>query len=260
MAFPYILGLSGYTPAFPTSVMMPDEAINENANGIVVAGEAFTVPAAADAEGRYRLNLDLVPFEQVGVTIVVNGEARILVDYGDAPAAGQAALSMETGVMEFHSSDAGLAGTAAYTGRGTPWMAYQAAKLGKELQATQQLLTFGIERPMVAEATVNLKTAGLQTAGTVPTGQAGDLVAVWLRPIAYSGVTTAPRVGISVGGVTAFQSVRLTGLATGTKFVFGGTGLRPGLTSAAVVQVNVEEAAAGTSATVGVIVRWIRTT
>ncbi len=259
MAFPYILGLSGYTPVFPTSVMTPDEAINENANGIAVSGEAFTVPAAADVEGRRRLNLNLVPFEQAGVAIVVNGDERILVDYGDAPAAGQVALSMETGVIEFHSSDAGLAGTASYTGRGTPWMAYQAVKLGKELAAAQTALRIGTSRQIgTTQVGKSLLSAGSTTLYTSPAGQEWTLDEVLIVGRTITGATVHPVVEITIGGLTAFEGVELTGLAASQVYPFSGPGMRHLSNAGAAVALKVITPAAASAYLVDVMCKGTR--
>jgi hypothetical protein len=112
----------------------------EDFNGYEVASEAFTVPAAADGEGRRRMQLDMVPLEQVGFEVTVGGNPRTLVPYGETVGAGQVGASLGlrgTGVVEFHASDAGLAAVASYRGKGTLVGAGLLNELGAELAAVQ---------------------------------------------------------------------------------------------------------------------------
>jgi hypothetical protein len=134
--FPYNNRIVDIVASFPANVYTPADVRNESEP--VELTETGTVPSSADYEGRRRLNLDQVPAQQLGMSIQVGGQQRALIPYGEAPAAGQVAVSMKTGVLEFHSSDAGLAVSASYHGRGTPIVAFLFNRLGKELEATQE--------------------------------------------------------------------------------------------------------------------------
>jgi hypothetical protein len=134
--FPYNNRIVDVVASFPANVYTPADVRNESEP--VQRTETGTVPSAADFEGRRRLNLDQVPAQQLGMSIQVAGQPRALIPYGEAPAAGQVAVSMKTGVLEFHASDAGLAVSASYHGRGTPIVAFLFNRLGKELAATQE--------------------------------------------------------------------------------------------------------------------------
>jgi hypothetical protein len=137
--FPYNNRIVDVVASFPTNVYTPADVRNESEP--VPLTEAGTVPATADFEGRRRLNLDQVPAQQLGMSIQVAGQPRALIPYGEAPGIGQVAVSMKTGVLEFHASDAGLAVSVSYHGRGTPIVAFLFNRLGKELEATQEFAT-----------------------------------------------------------------------------------------------------------------------
>ncbi|MBI1291206.1 hypothetical protein GC173_08165 [bacterium] len=149
--FPYNNRIADYTAAFPGAVYTPLEMKNENTDGELLS-ESGMVPAAADFEGRRRLNLNQVPVEQLGMSVTVDGSPRQIVPHGEAPAEGQVAVSMVTGVLDFHASDAGLAVAVDYRGKGTPVMAFAFHQVGKELAATQtKLLSVENEMDELAE-------------------------------------------------------------------------------------------------------------
>lgn len=137
--FPYNNRLVDYVAQFPAEVFTPLDVRNVNPDGEVL-NETGTVPADADFQGKRRLNLDQVPIEQVGMTVEVDGDGRTIIPYGETPSAGQVAVSMTTGVMEFHSSDAGDPVEVDYTGKGTPIMAFLVHQLSAELAAVQTML------------------------------------------------------------------------------------------------------------------------
>jgi hypothetical protein len=175
--FPYNNRLVDYVASFPAAVFEPLDVRNVNPDGEAIVGEAGTVPASADYQGKRRLNLDQVPLEQVGMTIEVDGNPRTIIPYGETPSAGQVAVSMTTGVMEFHSSDAGEAVVVDYTGKGTPIMAFLVHQLAGELEATQETVADMRGLAAVADATgsgdahtqLNLLLAELRTAGILLT-------------------------------------------------------------------------------------------
>ena len=175
--FPYNNRLVDYVASFPGAVFDPTEVKNLNPDGQAIVGEAGTVPASADFEGKRRLNLSQVPLEQVGMTIEVDGNARTIIPYGETPSAGQVAVSMTTGVMEFHSSDAGEAVVVDYTGKGTPIMAFLVHQLAGELEAAQTTVAAMRGLAAVADATdatsviarLNDLLARLRTAGILLT-------------------------------------------------------------------------------------------
>jgi hypothetical protein len=139
MARPYVATLADYTPKFPGEVFDPQDVRDEDFDGVAVVNEAFVVPALADSEGRYRVILDRVPMDQLGTTVAITGDGpRIPVPYGEAVAVGRVGVSLVSGVLEFHADDAGSAGTASYTGRGTSVGASMLSVMGAELKAVQE--------------------------------------------------------------------------------------------------------------------------
>jgi hypothetical protein len=138
--FPYNNRIVDYVASFPGDVFDPMEVKNLNPDGEAIVAEAGTVPASADYEGKYRLNLGQVPMQQLGMNIEVDGSPRTIIPYGETVSSGQVAVSMVTGVLEFHSSDATKTVEVDYTGKGTPIMAFLVHQLGVELAAAQTML------------------------------------------------------------------------------------------------------------------------
>ena len=135
--FPYSEQISQYTAAFPASVYTSRDVRNMEPDGVELV-ETGGVPPSLGPGQRLRLNLDQVPMEQAGMTVEVAGSPRTMIPYGEEPGPGEVAVSMTTGVMEFHESDADLSVTVGYRGKGTPIMAHLFHQLGRELAATQQ--------------------------------------------------------------------------------------------------------------------------
>lgn len=175
--FPYNNRIEDYVASFPGSVFTPTEVKNLNPDGEAIVAEAGNVPASADFEGKYRLNLDQVPMEQAGMTVEVATNPRTIIPYGETVSAGQVGVSMVTGVLEFHSSDAGLAVEVDYTGKGTPLMAFLVHQLANELEAVQTSVADMLGLGPVADATgsgdahtqLNALLAALRTAGILAT-------------------------------------------------------------------------------------------
>lgn len=140
MAFAYSNGISGVAASYPGAVFEPFDLRDRDEDGYAVEGESGVVPGSADGEGRYRVFLDLVPLEQASIGITVGGSARTLVPYGEAVAAGQVGVSMITGVVEFHASDAGEAFAVDYTGAGSALVAAVLNRVQAEIVATQEEL------------------------------------------------------------------------------------------------------------------------
>ena len=140
--FPYSEQISQYTAAFPASVYTPRDVRNMEPDGVELV-ETGGVPPSLGSGQRLRLNLDQVPMEQAGMTVEVAGSPRTMIPYGEEPGPGEVAVSMTTGVMEFHESDADLPVTVSYRGKGTPIMAHLFHQLGRELAAVQQAVADG---------------------------------------------------------------------------------------------------------------------
>lgn len=135
----YSNSLAEVTAVFPGAVYTPveiknydevgDSSYNRTRNG--------TVPATPDADGRYRVHLDGVLKSQVVPTVTVGGAARTLVKYGETVQSGQFAVSLLLGIVEFHSSDAGLAFQAVHTIFGGYLSAALIHQLQKEIAALE---------------------------------------------------------------------------------------------------------------------------
>lgn len=138
MAIPYNNALDSYTPAFPGAPYTPRDFRNEQWPGYPVEDEPFTVPADADADGKYRLMLDLVPFDQLDFQLTVAGSLRVPVPYGEAVPPGRVGVSLLNGVIEFNEADAGESGLCSYTGRASALDAGALNQIGAELKAVQE--------------------------------------------------------------------------------------------------------------------------
>lgn len=208
MAFPWIKALAAYIAVFPGALMAPDEVLPLDLNGYEISNEAFTVPASPDGEGRYRLNLNLVPLDMPSTSIEIETEARTIIPYGEPPSAGQIALSFDSGAMEFHASDAGLDGLADYTGKGTPDAPYFRIKIAKELRAVQEFAADLAEEVVIGPAT--------STDKAIPTWNGTTGEALRDNPNATinstTGVITAPTfVASNLTGAAADVAVLSTG-------------------------------------------------
>lgn len=150
MAFPFTNAIADYTASFPTSAYFPRDFRNYDQSGYAVSEESFSVPAIADGDSRYRMNLDYTPLSQGGMTIEVGGNARTVIPYGETPSTGQVAVSFVTGAIEFNAADASGSVEATYTGYGTPLVSALLNQVGAELAATQtRLLAHGPPRRII---------------------------------------------------------------------------------------------------------------
>lgn len=196
MAHSYVNALAQYTAVFPGSVYTPRELRHPAANGFPVSGEAFTVPASADGEGRRRMLLDYLPMEVPGFTITVGGSSRTIIPYGETPASGEVAVSFAYGIVEFHASDAGGSASASYTARGTGPVVALLIAIQKELAATQTLAAGRVTGPVsstVGRVAVWNDTTG-DTLKEVPVtiNDSGDVIAATLRATGQAGTGNAP--------------------------------------------------------------------
>jgi len=259
--------LSSITASFPTTAYTPLELWDENLD----AGASYnrtdtgTVPAATP----YVLTCELVPLAQYGVTVTVGGNSRAIVRPGDEDE-GLVGVDFVSGMLYFDSTDAGLAVSVTYRGRGTAPDATLLNRWQKEIYATQNwlLTTFRNEAPfghLIASKTgCNLKSSGqIEIASSVA-------VPYWvtgfrLFPTSVSGVTTYPWVSLgSNDNVTRFYDAReipLTdALSSFRVFPSEDREVRIGTDENDDIVLNVSTVAVGTAFTVTAYVYGIRVT
>lgn len=143
MARPYTNNIADVTAGFPTNVYTPVNFRNEDLNGYDVINETFTVPAAPDGDGKYRMELDFIPLEQSTFEMTADGDPLTPIPWGEAPAADNVALSLETAGIEFHASRAGAEILTSYRARGSDLTSQIFNRLQKELAAAQSEIKTG---------------------------------------------------------------------------------------------------------------------
>lgn len=196
--FPYAKALADIAAEFPGSVMTALEVTNKNEEGVDLT-ETGTLPGSVDGEGKLRINLDQVPLQQAGMTVEISSVELEIVKPGAVVTSGQVAVSMQTGVMEFHASRVGASVEVNYKGKGTPLMAYIVGKLQKEIVAvqTQSAALKAITDALGTMATQDSDDVSI-TSGVI----GGD------TDINTSGSVTAGELA-SLGGVTSEGSARI---------------------------------------------------
>lgn len=144
MARTYTNSLAAVAASFPGSVYEPVQRLN-GAQDYTEITETFTVPAVADSEGRYRVELDyainsnVTPVINCGVTLDL---ARI--PYPSVPAAGQVGVAVsDVPILEFHADRAGETGQITYQPLGSVRTAGWENRIQVEIAAVQEAVGTG---------------------------------------------------------------------------------------------------------------------
>lgn len=130
--------------SYPTSNYTPVDArdYDENAGATYDRTDTGTVPASSP----YRMFTELKPKRNSGMTVTVGGVSRTIVRLG-TQASGQVGVDFNSGMLEFHSSDAGGSASVTYQGVGTLIDATLLNRMQNEIVAVQTSCTGKVTGP-----------------------------------------------------------------------------------------------------------------
>lgn len=205
-----------------------------------VISEPLTVPATADADGRYRLELDFAIAGASSAVVTINSVQLSPLPYGVAPSAGEVGIdTVDAPILEFHASLAGLTGTISYKPLGSVLSAGLLNALQNELIAAETALDTGRAYIVTLQGQVTTLQGASHTQGTDVGTSNADFA------VNFTGVDQNVSVSFSRHGVT--YPARVKWDKTAGNFVM----LAGGANDTTQATVLVDTLTAATAATVG---------
>lgn len=115
----YTNDIADVVASYPGAAYTARQILNR-ANDYLEVTENITVPASADDDGLYRVELNHGILQTATLTVTINSVVLTPIQYGQSPSSGEVGVNYAgVPVLQFHASLAGLTGTAVYTPLGT---------------------------------------------------------------------------------------------------------------------------------------------